>query len=182
MPVDMFVIMDAMHQVDPTEVIVAGLEGEVWEGVTFSDAPPWGLAITTLAKDGFELFDGLPSATSVKRDSDGLTVEFRDIAPAKVIHTQAVFPLPMGDDVHPDTFALLNKIHLNIPFAVVMIDAGDIIIRESIPDELGSRRPSMVAERSQVVVNLMGTLRDSILKVASGELTAQEAISALLGG
>jgi len=176
MPAEQFVIVDAMHQVDLAD---SGLEGEVWEGVAFSEPKPWSLAITKLADDGFLPFNGLPSATTIRRSDDEVSIEFRYHEAAKVIHAQAVAAFPAGDDMALATYQVVNSINAAMPFSITMIDAGDLIVREVIPDEVADAAPELIAERVTVLVEIIASIREPLLQVATGQSTAAEAIEAI---
>ncbi len=176
-----FVITDAMHQVDPADVAAAGLEGEVWEGVAFTDPKPWSLAVDVLADLGFVPYDGLPSATTVRRASDDISVEFRRNEVAAVTQAQAVMALPMGDDVALATFQLINGINAAVPFSTTMIDAGDLIVRESIADQVGDAGPTLIAARVGDLVDIIVAISGPILEVARDEMTVPEALEAIFG-
>jgi hypothetical protein len=178
---DMFVILDAMRSIDLAELGAAGIEGEVWEGIAFSDPQPWSAALHALSKEGFLLINGLPSATTMRRDADEVSVEFRHHEDAQVVHAQAVYALPAGGAVPVATFELLNRINTAVKFGVVMIDAGDLIVREAIPDQLGEARPALIAERSLAMVSILGEILEAVLRVASGELNAAEGLEVLFG-
>lgn len=173
MPAEQFVIVDAMHQVDLAD---SGLEGEVWEGVAFSEPKPWSLAIAKLADDGFLPYNGLPSATTLRRSEDDISIEFRHHEAANVVHAQVVVALPMGDSVNPAVFQVVNGINAAMPFSVTMIDAGDLIVRDIIPDELGKAAPALLAARVDDLVNIMTSIREPIIAVAKGELAPAQAI------
>lgn len=178
MPADLFVIMDAMH---PMDLADSGLEGEVWEGVAYSDPKPWTLAITRLADDGFLPYNGLPSATTVRRSDDDVSVEFRYHEEAKVIHAQAIVALPMGEDVNPAAFQVVNGINAAMPFSISMIDAGDLIVREVIPDETGVNAPELIASRVTELVGIITSIREPIITAAQGNMTASDALAAIFG-
>jgi hypothetical protein len=176
MPAEQFVILDAMHPVDLTD---SGLEGEVWEGVAFSEPKPWTLAITQLADEGFLPYNGLPSATTVRRSDDDVSIEFRHHEAAKVIHAQAIVALPMGDDVNPAAFQVVNGINAAMPFSVTMIDAGDLIVREIVPDETGDNAPELIAARVAELVGIITSIRETVITVAQGNMTATDALAAI---
>lgn len=181
MPAEQFVIVDAMHQVDPGELAAAGLEGEVWEGIAFSEPKPWSLAMVALTELGFMPHNGLPSATTMRHHEDDLSVEFRRNDVANVTHAQVVVALPMGDDVAPATFQLINGINAAVPFSVTMIDAGDLIVRESVADEMGDTAPSLIASRVTVLVDIMTAIRGAVIDVANGESTVADALTTIFG-
>lgn len=178
MSADQFVIVDAMHQVDLTD---SGLEGEVWQGVAFSEPKPWSRAIATLAELGFLPYNGLPSATTVRRSDDDLSIEFRRNDVARVTHAQAVVALPMGDEVAAATYQLLNGINSAVPFSVSMIDAGDLIVRESVADEVGEAAADLIASRVGDLVDIITAIRGPVLEVARGESTVADALEAIFG-
>jgi len=178
MPAGQFVIIDAMHQVDLAD---SGLEGEVWQGVAFAEPQPWSQAITTLADLGFLPYNGLPSATTVRRSDDDLNIEFRRNHVAKVTHAQAVVALPMGDEVAPATYQLINGINSAVPFSVTMIDAGDLIVRESVADEVGDAASALIASRVGDLVDIITAIRGPLLEVARGESTVADALEAIFG-
>lgn len=176
-----FVIIDAMQQIDPKEIETAGLQGEIWEGVGFVDPQPWSLAIEELAAEGFEPFDGLPSATTVRREADELSVEFRHHEIPQVVHAQVVLALPEGNQPTPGTYELVNIINAGIPFGTAMVDAGDLILRECIPDQLADAGPAVIAERVITLLKMMGAIRDSVLQVAAGDMDVAEARTIIFG-
>jgi hypothetical protein len=173
MPAEQFVILDAMNQVDLAD---SGLEGEIWEGVAFGDPQPWTLAITQLADQDFLPYDGLPSATTVRRSHDDISIEFRHHEQANVVHAQAVIALPMGDNVNPAVFQVVNGINAAMPYTVTMIDAGDLIVRDIIPDETGNNAPQLIASRVNDLINIITNIREPITETASGNLTPAQAL------
>lgn len=178
-PSEAFSITEAMYQIDPAELRAAGLEGEIWEGVTFTSPRPWSSAIAQLEQDGFERFEGLPSAETVRRDSDGISVEFRHHDGAELVQVQAVFTLPQGESVPPVVFEVVNGVNAALPFSTTMVDAGDLIIRDTVPDALGDGAPSLISSRASDLVQLLEIVREPLLRAASGELTAQAALEAM---
>lgn len=176
---EIFVLVDAMFQIDPAELIAAGLEGEVWEGISFSAPAPWSAAIASLADEGFEVVDGLPSATTVRRDADGLNIEFRHHDGAEVVQVQVVLALPMGDEVADATYQVVNGINAALPLSTTMIDAGDLIIRDTVPDQLGSEATALIASRAMDLVGLMEVVREPLLQAARGELAPMAALEAM---
>jgi hypothetical protein len=178
---EMFVILDAMQSIDLADIGAAGIEGSVWEGIVFGDPQPWSLALNALSQEGFFLIDGLPSATTMRRDADGISVEFRHHEDAQVVHAQAVFPLPTSDPAPAAAFELINYINTAVKFGVIMIDAGDLVVREAIPDLLGDNRAALIAQRSLDVVTVLEEILEAVLRVASGELTAAEGLEVLFG-
>jgi hypothetical protein len=180
-PADRFVILDAMRAVAIPSSMSAEADAEIWEGLVFTDPAPWNQALAALAEEGFEPFQGLASATTVLRESDGLSVEFRHFDAHDISRVQVVSPLPMGDAVAPDTFVFLNRLNATLPFSAVVVDAGDLIVRETVPDELGIAAGGLIASRALTLVNLMGEVLEPTLAVANGQATAAEALAALFG-
>lgn len=177
-PSEWFAIIDAMHHVDLTD---SGLEGDVWQGVSFSAPQPWSSAITALADLGFLPYNGLPSATTVRRSDDELSIEFRRNEVAKVTHAQAVVELSMGDEMAPAVYELINGINSAVPFSVTMIDAGDLIVRESVADEVGDAAAALIAHRVSDLVDIITAIRGPVLEVARGETSAAEALEMIFG-
>lgn len=182
---DLFVILDAMRSIDVADLLPPGVEvdenAEVWEGLVFSDPGPWQAAISALAEEGFALFEGLASATTVHRESDGLSVEFRHFDTHRVSRVQVVSALPMGDAVTPGTFEFLNSLNASVPFGTAVVDAGDLIVRETVPDELGAAGAGLIAARAETLVAFMGEILEPTLAVASGAATPAEALAELFG-
>lgn len=173
---ELFVIVDAMRQVDPAELQAAGLEGEVWDGVIFSEPQPWSEAIRSLTDQGFEPFDGLASATTMRRDSDGVNVEFRHHDGAEIVQIQVVLELPDGDDVAAGAYETVNGVNSALPFSTTLIDAGDLIIRETVPDELGTAASALIESRTTDLVELIGIVREPLWRVLRGELAPMAAL------
>jgi hypothetical protein len=180
-PAEAFVIVEAMHQFSPDELASAGLEGEVWTGVRFSTPEPWQRAIDRFSAHGFALADGLVGAVTLRHQDDPVSIEFRRLESPDVIRVQAVFPMPMGEDVNPAIYELLNRINRRVAFGLVVIDAGDLLVRHSFPEPLEAGSPELIADKLAELLGLLGTVLGPLFGVASGEMTLDEGDAAIFG-
>jgi hypothetical protein len=178
--VDRFVISDAMNQIDPAELAAADLDGEVWAGVRFSDPEPFALAIRRLADNGFTPVQGLVGAVTVAHDRDAVSIEFRRLNPPEVLRVQAVYPLPMGDEVDPVTYEFLNRINRRSHFGTVHLDAGDLLARHAFPEPLGEGAPELIADKVYDLLGLLALALGPVISVASGEMSLAEGEAAII--
>jgi hypothetical protein len=176
---DTFVITEAMNQIDPAELGAAGLDGEVWTGVRFSAPEPYVLAIRRLADNGFTPVEGLAGAVTVAHDHDAVSIEFRRLSPPEVLRVQAVYPLPMGDEVDPVTYEFLNRINRRSHFGTVHLDAGDLLARHSFPEPFGDGAPEMIADKVYDLLGLLALTLGPVISVASGEMSLAEGEAAV---
>jgi hypothetical protein len=177
---DQFVITDAMNQIDPAELGAAGLEGEVWSGVKFSAPEPYALAIRRLAENSFTPVPGLAGAVTVAHARDAVSVEFRRLSPPEVLRVQAVYPLPMGDEVDPVTYEFLNRINRRSHFGTVHLDAGDLLVRHAFPEPLRDGSSELIADKVYDLLGLLALVLGPVISVASGEMSLAEGEAAII--
>lgn len=178
LPADWFVIMDAMRSVDVEELNAAGLEGEVWEGVHFSDPHVWSAAIAELVGDGFEVVTTDEQSTLLLHDDDMAEVQFRRRDDVRLVQIVVSSPLALGDDIPLALYEAINGINVVVPWSTTMIDGGDVLVRETVADEVVDQG-ALIATRVQEMLGLLFVMRGPLAEVAQGALTPQASLEAM---
>lgn len=175
-PSSLFVIEDAMFQIDPEEINAAGLEGDIWEGVRFTEPESWSLALFGLEEAGFVTINGLANSETMYNEEEGIGVEFRHIDNHNMVRVQAVCPLNTGEDPNPAVYELLNNINSRFYFGSVIIDAGDILVRHTFPSGMGAPGSQLISEKVFDLIGVISVLKEPLIKVSSGALSVKGAI------
>lgn len=180
MPADWFSIVDAMRQVDVEELKAAGLEGEVWEGIHFSDPHVWSAAVAELVTDGFEVITTDEQSTVLQHEDDYAVVQFRRRADVRLVQIIVSSPLAVGDEVPLAVYEAINGINVVVPWSTTMVDDGDVLVRETVADEVVDQG-ALIATRVQEMLGLLFVMRGPLTEVAHGDLTPQSSLEAMFG-
>ena len=180
-PADLFVIVDAMRSVDLAELNAAGLEGEVWEGVHFSDPPAWSAAVAQLVTEGFEVLSRDEVSTQLQDDDDLVSIEFRYRSDVRLVQIMVSSPLALGDDVPLALYEAINGINSVVPWSTTTIDNGDVMVRETVPDEVVDQA-SLIIARVHDLLGLLWVARGPLAQVAQGALTPRASLEAMFEG
>ncbi len=178
LPTHGFIIIDAMRSVDAAELASAGLEGEVWEGIRFSDPPVWATAVAELAADGFRFIVGDDQTALFRHDEDLATVQFTRRSDVQLVQIVVSSPLALGDDVPPAVYQAINGINVVVPWSTTMIDDGDVLVRETVTDDV-TDQAALIAKRTQEMLGLLWVMRGPLAEVAQGALTPQASLEAM---
>lgn len=180
-PAEAFTILDAMRSVDVDELRVAGLEGHVWEGLRFSEPPVWASAVAELEADGFKFVVG-DDQSALFRQSDGLaTVQFHHRSGEKLVQIVVKSPLSLGNGILTALYEAVNGINMLVPWSTTMIDDGDVIVRETVADEVADQA-ALIAVRVQELLGLLWVMRGPLTEVATGALTPQAGLDTMFKG
>jgi hypothetical protein len=76
---------------------------------------------------------------------------------------------------------VVNRINASMPFSITMIDAGDLIVREVIPDQVGDAAQELIAARVIDLVEIITAVRGPLVLVAQGESTVADAVESIFG-
>ena len=178
LPAGAFAIIDAMCAVDPAELQAAGLEGEVWEGIRFSDPPAWSGAVTELLADGFEMVTA-DEQSALLRSGDALaTVEFRYRDDVRLVQMVVSSALGVGDDAPMALYEAINGINMVVPWSTTMIDHGDVLVRESVADAT-VHQGAVITLRTQEMLGLLWVMRGPLAEVAQGRLTPEAGLEVM---
>lgn len=180
-PAEVFTILDAMRSVEVDELRTVGLEGHVWEGFRFSEPPVWSSAVAELEADGFEFVVG-DDQSALFRQSDGLaTVQFHHRSDVRLVQIVVKSPLAMGDDVPIAVYEAINGINMLVPWSTTMIDDGDVLVRETVADEVADQA-ALISVRVQELLGLLWVMRGPLTEVAHGDLTPQAGLNTMFTG
>ncbi len=177
-PAEWFVIVDAMRQVDVAELQAAGLEGEVWEGIHFSDPHVWSDSVAELVADGFEVITTDEQSTVLQHEDDYAVVQFRRRADVRLV--QIVVSTPLGvEGAYPlALYEAINGINVVVPWSTTMIDDGDVMVRETVADEVADQG-ALISTRTQEMLGLLWVIRGPLTEVAQGALTPEASLEAM---
>ena len=178
LPSDWFVIVDAMRQVDVEELRAAGLEGEIWEGIHFSDPHLWSAAVAELVADGFEVITTDEQSTLLQHEDDYAVVQFRRREDVRLVQIVVSTPLGVEGDLPVALYEAINGINVVVPWSTTMIDDGDVMVRETVADEVVDQA-ALIATRVQEMLGLMFVMRGPLADVAQGALTPQASLEAM---
>jgi hypothetical protein len=177
-PAEWFAVVDAMRSVDVEELKAAGLEGEAWEGIHFSEAPVWGSAVAELAADGFEFIVGDDQSALFRHDEDLATVQLRYRSDVKLVQIIVSSPLLLGDDIPKPLYEAVNGINVVVPWSTTMLDDGDVLLRETVTDDTVDQA-TLIATRVQEMLGLLWVIRGPLVEVAHGTLTPQAGLETM---
>jgi len=164
-----------MRSVDHEELQAAGLEGEVWEGLHFSDAPAWSGAVAELKAEGFEVLGRDEVSTQLQNDDDLISIEFRYRDDARVVQIMVSSPLALGEEVPLAVYEAINGINAALPWSTTMIDSGDVLVRETVSDEVVDQA-ARITTTTQQMVGLLWVIRGPLADVASGTMTSRSGL------